>query len=133
MMAATKNTAVMVLPEGVQLFHPWKQLPAGYDARKQDWYRQAAEQGLFDGQLAMGRCYENGIGVEANGAEAVKWYRMAATGGSELGQYELARCCENGIGVPLNVGKAKHWYDKAAAKGHEKARGRAAALGERRE
>ena len=36
------NTAAMILPDGVQLFHPWKQLPAEYDARKQDWYRQAA-------------------------------------------------------------------------------------------
>ncbi|MBO4632473.1 MAG: SpoIIE family protein phosphatase [Lentisphaeria bacterium] len=37
------HTAVVVLPDGVHLFHPWRELPSDYDARKRQWYRKALE------------------------------------------------------------------------------------------
>ena len=35
------SSAALVLPSGIQLFHPWRHLDAGFDARDRDWYRQA--------------------------------------------------------------------------------------------
>ena len=35
------NSAALILPSGVQMFYPWRRLPAGYDARGRIWYRQA--------------------------------------------------------------------------------------------
>ena len=37
------SSSAIILPDGIQLFHPWRKLPAGYDARKQEWYRRAME------------------------------------------------------------------------------------------
>ena len=34
------NSSAVILPNGIQLFHPWRNLPADYDARKQNWYRE---------------------------------------------------------------------------------------------
>ena len=34
------NSSAVILPNGIQLFHPWRHLPADYDARKQNWYRE---------------------------------------------------------------------------------------------
>ena len=36
------ESAAIILPGGVQLFHPWRKLAPGYDARKQPWFREAA-------------------------------------------------------------------------------------------
>ena len=40
-----------------------------------------AEQGNEQGQYELGKCYEEGFGVEKDMAEAVKWYRKAAAQG----------------------------------------------------
>lgn len=98
------------------------------------WYKKAAAGKDPEALYRMGMVYKNGEGKEAvDHARMIRCLTAAAEAGHPGAQFQLGYCCENGIGVPLNVGKAKHWYDKAAAKGHEKARGRAAALGERRE
>lgn len=41
------------------------------------YYKQAAEAGEFDAQLALFACYANGTGVEQNADEAYKWYKKA--------------------------------------------------------
>lgn len=41
------------------------------------WFRKAAAQGHSEAQFYLGKCYENGEGVERNLIEANKWYRRA--------------------------------------------------------
>ncbi len=41
------------------------------------WYRRSADKGNVDAQYALGRMYENGIGVVQNYEESAKWYRKA--------------------------------------------------------
>ena len=81
------------------------------------WYRKAAEQGYADAQCCLGRCYEEGFGVEKDEAEAVKWYRRAAEGGSTMAQRILAKCYEDGIGVEKDELEASNWSSKAFAQG----------------
>jgi len=45
------------------------------------WWRRAAEAGFAEAQFNLGKCYENGEGIEKNHEEAVKWYRKAADQG----------------------------------------------------
>ena len=41
-------------------------------------YKEAAEQGFADAQIALGEAYLQGWGVEMNAKEAIKWYEKAA-------------------------------------------------------
>lgn len=34
------ESSAIILPNGIQIFHPWRKLPADYDARNQNWYRE---------------------------------------------------------------------------------------------
>ena len=34
------ESSAVILPDGIQIFHPWRDLPADYDARSQNWYRE---------------------------------------------------------------------------------------------
>jgi sigma-B regulation protein RsbU (phosphoserine phosphatase) len=34
------ESSAVILPDGIQIFHPWRNLPADYDARSQNWYRE---------------------------------------------------------------------------------------------
>ena len=77
--------------------------------------KEMAEKGDGWAQCCLGRCCENGIGVEKNEAEAVKWYRKAAEEGDyPKAQYALGRCYAEGIAVERNEEEAVKWYCKAA-------------------
>lgn len=41
------------------------------------WFQRAAEGGLYDAQIYMGRAYEQGKGVERNHKKALAWYQKA--------------------------------------------------------
>lgn len=45
------------------------------------WAKRAADQGFAQAQLYVGACYEFGVGVDENPAEAVLWYNRAAAQG----------------------------------------------------
>ena len=40
------------------------------------WFRQSAEQGMATAQFFLGTCYQNGLGVEPDLAEAYKWFAL---------------------------------------------------------
>ena len=40
-------------------------------------YRKSAKQGFTDAKFALGRCYEEGIGVRKNYRGAIQWYKAA--------------------------------------------------------
>ena len=64
------RSSAVILPEGIQLFYPWRRLPAGYDARKQNWYREVL--------AAKGKIHWS------NAGEGVMVCARAAFSGSEL-------------------------------------------------
>ena len=45
------------------------------------WAKLAADQGYAQAERFVGACYEYGIGVPANPAEAALWYNRAAAQG----------------------------------------------------
>ena len=85
------------------------------------WYRAAAEQGDATAQFNLALCYEKGIGVEQDAADAVKWYRAAAEQGDAAAQNNLGLCYEKGIGVEQDAADAVKWYRAAAEQGDAEA------------
>jgi len=54
-----------------------------------EWYQKAADQGLAVAQNLLGICYQNGIAVAVDYANAAKWYRKAAEQGDAGAQKSL--------------------------------------------
>jgi hypothetical protein len=52
---------------------------------------QLADEGAVLAQTALGYCYENGIGVAENKAQAVKYYRNAAQRGNQTAFHSLKK------------------------------------------
>ena len=69
----------------------------------------------------VGRCYENGWGVEPDLAAAACWYRRAAEAGCDWGQYNLGHMLFDGRGVAPDRPEAFLWYRRAAEQGHARA------------
>lgn len=80
-------------------------------------YRTAAEQGDAQAQFQLGQCYEKGLGIDIDSAEAVKWYTKAADQGNADAMYSLGLCYYYAIGVPEDLNKAKAYLRKAIATG----------------
>ncbi len=86
------------------------------------WYRRSADKGNVAAQYALGRMYENGMGVAQNYEEAVMWYRRSAERGKAAAQYALGRMYENGMGVAQNYEESAKWYRKAEQQSHHDAK-----------
>lgn len=82
------------------------------------WMQNAAECGNASIQVALGWCYERGVGVAADQVEAVQWFRKAAEQGDAKAQWCLGRCYESGDGVIQDKDEAAKWYRMAADQGH---------------
>lgn len=76
------------------------------------YYQKALEQEVVN--EGLGLCYEYGIGVEANNAEAFKYYEMAANNNYIVAMYHTGRCYLNGLGVKENHEEAFRWFNDAA-------------------
>ena len=84
---------------------------------------EAAEQGLAEAQVRLGRMYGLGEGVPKDHKEAVKWFRKAAEQGHADAQNILGLMYANGEGVPEDYIKAYMWMSLAKAQGEETAAG----------
>jgi|GEM_PF-821573 len=82
-----------------------------------DLWKEASEFGLPGGEYLIGRCYEEGLGVQKDYYEAVKWYKKAAKQGHTIAQYNLGNCYRNGKGVSQNYREAVYWYGLVAEQG----------------
>ena len=79
-------------------------------------YRQCADMGNDDCQLAIGQLYEFGDGVPKDERQAAAWYRKSADQGNPIGQKTLGLLYELGKGVPENWAEAVRLYSKGADK-----------------
>lgn len=75
------------------------------------WQRRA----MF--QLAW--CYEKGLGVDRDTAQAADWYRRGAELGSSACMNNLAELLAKGDGVPRDLEQAMDWYRRAAEQDDE--------------
>ncbi len=66
------------------------------------------EHGDATAQADLGKCYEDGIGVEKDLIEAVRLYKLAADQGLADGQYNLGRCYSTGKGITKNSEATHH-------------------------
>ena len=55
------------------------------------WYCKAAEQGLSQGQTALGLAYEHGWGVAKDKTQAINWYKKASEQGTEIAKNALTQ------------------------------------------
>jgi TPR repeat protein len=85
-------------------------------------WRSLAEQGNSAAQTALGRMYDEGVGVPQDYVEAARFYRMAAERGDSFGQNNLGVMYMKGEGVPQDYIQAMKWTRKAVAQGNELAR-----------
>ena len=76
-----------------------------------------AEKGSGNAMLALGRFYEQGVGVARNYTKAMEWYEKAAKAGQPEGYYNLGVCYEIGMGATADAAKAVQSYQKAADMG----------------
>lgn len=78
------------------------------------WYMRAAEKGNAEAQYHVGKCYENGIGVESDEYEAFEWYQKAADQDYADAIYNLAECYNYGFGIEQDDDMAFELYSRAA-------------------
>ncbi len=93
-----------------------------YDARDfetafSEWH-ELAEVGVAEAQLQLAMMYDNGIGVDADQANATKWYQKAADQNESRAQYNLAVIHALGNGIPVDFVGAYLWFALAHASGH---------------
>ena len=79
-------------------------------------YRQCADMGNDQCQLALGVQYEFGEGVPKNESQAVAWYRKSADQGNAIAQKTLGLMYELGKGVGENWAEAFRLYSLSAPK-----------------
>jgi len=81
-------------------------------------WKRAAEKGIPEGQILLGRCYLEGIGVHKDEAVGASWIRKAAEKGHVEAQVGLGGLYFSGTGVPEDKAMAAKWIREAAEKGH---------------
>jgi hypothetical protein len=85
--------------------------------------RQLAEGGDAHAQYSLGVDYNDGLGVQANYAEAARWFRRASDQGYAIAQRSLGEAYELGQGVQQDYVESDKWYILAVAGGEESAAG----------
>ena len=87
---------------------------------RENWSQMqtAAERGDADACFDLGHCYDVGIVVEQDDAQAFYWYRRSAELGDMVGQYNTGLYYLNGYGTTENAQKAVEWFRKSAYQGY---------------
>lgn len=76
---------------------------------------QAAPRGDAFSQDVLGHCYDAGIGVAHDVAEAFDWFRKAAEQGNADVELFLGSYYAFGVGRPADAAEGDKWFAKAAA------------------
>ncbi len=91
----------------------------------EDAYRAfalSASMGYTPASVALGFCYEEGLGVQQDRRRAFLWYERAAKEKDAMAEYRVGRCYLHGIGVNRNFKAAHAYLRRAASAGIEEAR-----------
>lgn len=91
-------------------------LRENHAARLKDWQR-AADVDIWQGQWLLGRCYEEGLGVELSGPAAVDYLLKAAEAGYARAQNYIGICYRDGENLPEDPAEAAEWFRKSAEQG----------------
>ncbi len=101
----------------------------------EDAYRAfaiSASMGYTPAAVALGFCYEEGLGVQQDRRRAFLWYERAAKEKDAMAEYRVGRCYLHGIGVNRDFKAAHLFLRRAASAGVEEARVDLFAMLERR-
>ena len=85
-------------------------------AKAFDWYKRAAELGDDEGMNMVGRCFFQGLGVEADHDAAFDWHKKAAALDNIDSMYAVGMMYFNGDGVNEDKFEGVDWLKKAVAK-----------------
>jgi TPR repeat protein len=80
-------------------------------------WRRAALADQPTGDLLLALCYQEGVGVPQDYAEAMTWYRKAADVGNAPAMWRIGMLFAHGQGVSSDFAEAMKWYRKAADSG----------------
>jgi anti-anti-sigma factor len=80
--------------------------------------RKRAEAGDSNAQFQLGRCLEDGDGIETDPAQAIHWYNLAANQGHVEATYRLGQAYAYGMNIAQDFNRALPYYQKAADTGH---------------
>ncbi|MEZ6142204.1 MAG: protein kinase [Zavarzinella sp.] len=83
----------------------------------EDW-KACAKLGLHEAMSMLARCYDEGIGVEKDAAEALNWFQLAADLGNPASMNNIGYYHDVGRGVTQSHSEAMKWYLKAADAGY---------------
>lgn len=72
-------------------------------------------------QVMLGRCYENGLGVQQDLAVAAQWFQLAAEQNDSEAQVLLAYAYQVGAGVPKDPQQVMNLMTRAANEGNAEA------------
>ena len=84
-------------------------------------WRDAAQAGVAAGQWLLGRCYQDGLGVPRQPAEAFRWYQKAAEQGYAPAENSLGICYSRGDGTRRDPTQAVRYYLQAARRNYASA------------
>ncbi len=76
-----------------------------------------ASNGDSESQIRVGRCFEEGNGLDQSYTAAFFWYSIAAENQSAPAQFNIARLYEFGLGVDESLEIAARWYSGSAELG----------------
>jgi S1-C subfamily serine protease len=100
------------------------EVSAGIEALKARRFRVAAEEfsplakaGNAEAQYYMGVIAHDGLGREANLAEAGNWFKRSADGGFDKAQFQYGMMLYEGEGIKKDIPVAKMYFERAAAQG----------------
>ncbi len=81
------------------------------------WVIAAANAGIVEAQMRLGRMHLSGEGVAKDEATAFAWFTLTAKDGDAEANNMLGRCHENGWGTPRDFERAGRHYAIAASAG----------------
>ena len=82
------------------------------------WARKAAQMEQSMAFLALGRIYDEGLGVNVDHKEGLRWFEKAADKGDANAQNVVGNIYLNADYIDHNPSKAFKYYQMAAAQGH---------------
>ena len=84
-------------------------------------FMKAAEQSDSSAQMAIGRAFYRGEGVDEDNHEAAKWFELSHQNGDDEATYYLGECYYNGYGVDEDEQKAIELLSEAAERDNDNA------------